>query len=225
MSEKTRNGFVFTAILFTGFIIYTLCVMHVDIKPLGLEGSKIGFASINVPIHEFLGYNMIFYYISKFIGILTFAVAGFFGVLTIVEMVVRKGIFKANQSLYALMVIYVLVILAYIFFEKVPVNFRPVDMGEGLEPSFPSTHTMMAVTVYVTGAIQIKYRLDESKIKKIVMAVLYSLNGLMILCRMISGVHWFTDILGGVVIGSVFISLYLNLISLISDRKMTEVSE
>lgn len=225
MSEKTKNGFLLTVILLVGFLIYTMCVMHVDAKPMGLDGTKIGFASLNVPIHQFLGFNKVFYYLSKGIGVITFVVAGFFAALTVIEMVIRKGIFKADQSLYALCVIYVLVIIAYVLFDKIAINFRPIDMGEGLEPSYPSTHTMLAVVVFVTGAIQLKYRLDESVIKKTVIIVLYALNGLMILFRMLSGVHWFTDILGGVIIGVVFISLYINMLSFINDKKVTDMSE
>lgn len=225
MSEKTKNGFLLTVILLVGFLIYTMCVMYVDAKPMGLDGTKIGFASLNVPIHQFLGFNKAFYYLSKGIGVITFIVAGFFAALTVIEMFIRKGIFKADQSLYALCVIYVLVIIAYVLFDKLAINFRPIDMGEGLEPSYPSTHTMLAVVVFVTGAIQLKYRLDESVIKRTVIIVLYALNGLMILFRMLSGVHWFTDILGGVIIGAVFISLYINMLSFINDKKVTDMSE
>lgn len=222
MSEKTKNGLLLTAILLMGFLIYTMCIMHVDAKPLGLDGTKVGFSSINVPIHELLGFSNVFYVLSKVIAVLAFIVIAFFAVITVVEMFVRKGFFKADQSLYALGVIYVLVLLAYVLFEKVIINYRPIDLGEGLEASYPSSHTMLAVVVFVTAAIQFKYRLEESALKKAVITVMYVLNGLMILCRLLSGVHWFTDILGGVILSSVFISLYLNMISFINDRKATE---
>jgi undecaprenyl-diphosphatase len=71
--------------------------------------------------------------------------------------------------------------------------------------SFPSGHTSIAVVLF--GLFAYFYIKDSKKNKTPV--ILFSIIGIMLvaLSRLYLSVHWFTDILGGLIIGSVWLVL------------------
>ena len=116
-------------------------------------------------------------------------------------------------------VIYILVILLYVLFERFSINYRPVILDEGLEPSYPSTHTMLILTIlgtatYISGAY-----IKNTKLLIAARIACFVIMALTIIGRMICGVHWFTDILGGILISVFLISLYKDLVSVKKEEK------
>ena len=213
--NPVKNSLIVTAILFAVFVIYTICVKTVDVAAIGPEGSSVGFSSINGPIADSLGYKEIFYDCSKVIALFSFITIGAIALTALYQVIKRKGIFKADQDCYIMGVTYVITGIMYVLFEKLIINYRPVILDEGLEASFPSSHTMMAVCVFITAAIWIRNRIRYSNYVSI---MLCTFAVLMVLCRLISGVHWFTDIIGGVVAGAFLISIYMTLLSVLQSR-------
>ena len=184
-----------------------------DVQPVGPEGSKIGFASLNVAVHEFFGMHLFWYKLTQLLGVAAIAVAGVFAVVGLIQLIQRKSLLRVDKKILMLGVIYILVILFYILFEKVPFNYRPVvlDPAEGLEPSYPSTHTMIILTIFGTAISVIGDYLKNAKL-----VLLLKIAGLVIMAvtivgRLICGVHWFTDIAGGVIISLFFINLFKDL--------------
>ncbi len=218
MSSTVKKSLIFTGILLVVFTIYTICVLRVDVAPIGVENTDIGFSTINGAFKEAIGMNSVFYNISKYLGYLSFALVGLFAILALAQMITRKGILKADKDLYILGVFYIFVIICYVFFEMVVVNYRPWDLGEGLEASYPSSHTMLAICVFSTGAFQLKSRIKDEKIRKICVAVCVLVMALIIVCRTLSGVHWFTDILGGILLSAFLVSEYVSMILMYRDK-------
>ena len=105
-----------------------------------------------------------------------------------------------------------LMVLLYLFFNAVVVNYRPVLLEETMEASFPSSHTVLAIVVFATAIIQVRRRLPEGQTKQIVIYVFYALLVILIVGRILSGVHWFTDICGGVLLGFALTYLYQGLL-------------
>ena len=116
---------------------------------------------------------------------------------------------KVDFAIYAMAVIYVITALFYLMFEVVIINYRPILEDGELEASFPSSHTMLAVSVFGSAIVYAIYRIKDDLIKKIVVIASAILAAGMALGRLISGVHWFTDILGGVLLGCAIVSLYM----------------
>lgn len=219
MSEQVKKLLISTGMLFVIFVVFTICAARVDVKPVGLEGTDIGFSTINCAVRDAIGLNEGWYKLSKYIGYVTFLVIGFFAFLGLSEAISRKSLLKVDLDIYALGVFYIFVFICYFFFEFVKINYRPWDLGEGLEASYPSSHTLLAVCVLFTGALQFQARIRNELAKRICTIGCLVLIVLMVMSRLLSGVHWLTDVIGGILVSAFLISEYLFMISIIKSKK------
>ena len=168
------------------FAIFTLVVLTVDVQPIGPQNSKVGLAGLNSGLQAF-GYHEGWYKLSEVFGLIALAVAGGF----------------------ALLGAYCLVVFYYVFFDKAVVNYRPVISEKGLEPSYPSSHTMLAICVLFTAAHQFHYRLKKwPRLCLGAIIICWVVMAETVICRLLSGVHWLTDIIGGILLSTALISLY-----------------
>jgi undecaprenyl-diphosphatase len=211
--------FLLPAILFAMFAIYTVCVKFVDVAAIGPEGSEVGFSAINGFVAGILGYNKLFYTFTKLIAAVSFLYIAAFALLGLISLIKEKSFAKVDFAIYAMAVTYIITALFYLLFEIVIVNYRPIIRDEGLEASFPSSHTMLAVAVFGSAIVYAIFRIKEDLIKKIVIVVSALLAAGMALGRLISGVHWFTDILGGALLGCAIVSLYMAFVLSIKKEK------
>ena len=207
--KKFAKSYIFASL----FVFFSLWIRLFDVQPVGPEGSKIGFASLNVAVHEFFGMHLFWYKLTQLLGVAAIAVAAVFAVVGFIQLIQRKSLLKVDKKILMLGVIYILVILLYVLFEKVPFNYRPVilDPAEGLEPSYPSTHTMIILTIFGTAVSVIGDYIKNEKLVLILKIVSLVIMTVTIIGRLICGVHWFTDIAGGVIISLFFINLFKDL--------------
>lgn len=202
--QKMRMGWI----LLIAFLVLFLLVLKIDVRPIGPENSEVGFAFLNGPVHDLLEFKKIPYTISKLSGALTLLAAAGFAVLGVLQLVQRRSLFEVDRDILLLGAFYVLLFILYVFFDKVAINYRPVILDEGLEPSFPSSHSLLALVICGTGMMQADRRLKGSPYKGIAIDVLGILMIVTVLCRLLSGVHWFTDILAGVLLGASLVCFY-----------------
>ena len=196
------------AILLVLFLLFTLLVKVTDVMPIGPEDSLVGFSALNEAWHKLTGVNMGWYYITQVLGYFAIALAAFFAVMGVLQLIWRKSVKKVDRDILLLGALYLVVIIFYIFFEKVAVNYRPILLKGVLEPSYPSSHTMLAVTVFVTAFMQFRRRVKNKNIRIGIMAGLTLLLVLTVIGRLFCGVHWFTDIIGGLLLSGGLVMLY-----------------
>lgn len=211
MKEKNKY-FIYPGILFTSFILYTILICTIDIQEIGPESSSVGFATINNFFHNLFSYNDIWYYITKYLGIIPFLLVGFYGLCGLIQLIKRKSLLKVDKRLLFLGVLYVLLGITYILFEKIIINYRPLLMDGELEASYPSSHTMLAVTICLSSLLVAKYYIKDKTILKAINIGTILLMVLLVVGRLLSGVHWFTDIIGGIIISLTLVSLYYSFI-------------
>ena len=207
MRKKSLIQFVAVTLI---AVVFTVLVKIVDVGFVSSTGSLVGFSSVNIPFSQKFGFNPIFYKVSEVLGYLIFLVIAVFAFIGCYQLIKRKSLMKVDKDLYALAITYVFTFALYIFFDKVLViNLRPIIMaGESIaEPSFPSSHTLLAVSVLGTAISECgKIRRKSFRVSLVI--VLAILMGATVLSRLFSGVHWVTDIVAGILWGEVMMTLY-----------------
>ena len=188
------------------FGIWTVLIQTINVQPIGQNGTNIGFADMNVKFHELTGVNMTLYTITDWLGLVPVAVCMIFAVLGAVQLFTRQSLIKVDTDILLLGVYYVIVIFCYLIFEMIPINYRPVPINGFMEASYPSSTTLLVLSVMPTLCFQSYHRIKRAAIKRIIylFAILFSL--FMVIGRTISGVHWLTDIIGSVLLSA---GLYL----------------
>ena len=208
-----KNGIVRTSLLALLFIMFTLAVINVDVQKIGPEGSEVGFAFINGPVHDALPVNDLFYKLTTFLGYLALLAVLGYGAVGVWQLMKRRSLKKVDSQLISLGIFFVLVIFCYVLFEKLVINYRPVILDEGLEASYPSSHTLLALCVF--GAMMVPYpKLFGEKQLSLVRAAAGALVVLSVVGRLLSGVHWLTDIVGAVLLSAALLSGYVSMLQI-----------
>ena len=210
MNNKKRNFLVSTIFILLA-VVFTIFVKVVDVKPIGANETSIGVASVNQVVFKTTGVNMIWYHITDWLGLMPIFMAMVYSLLGLVQLIKRKSLFKVDKEIIILGLFYVVVISIYIFFEKVIVNYRPILMNGFLEASYPSSHTLMTICLCGSSII-VNKKMFNNKITKLMNMLSLIIIFITVIGRLISGVHWFTDIVGGIFIS---IALLMTLYSLV----------
>lgn len=195
-------------ILLAAFIVWTLLVQHVDVQNAGANGTGIGFATLNVWFHQMTGVHMLLYAITDWLGLVPIIICMCFGLLGLVQLVKRRSLLRVDPDLLMLGAYYVLVILGYLLFEMFPINYRPILIGGNLEASYPSSTTLLVLSVMPTLKYQIDQRSVSRTLRKAITIFVITFSAFMVIGRLISGVHWATDILGSVLLSSGLFMIY-----------------
>ena len=190
------------------FVLWTVLVSVVDVRAIGQNASSVGFATLNGYVHNLTGVNMFLYTITDWLGLVPIGVAFGFAVLGLVQWVGRKSLFKVDRSILALGGFYILVLAMYIFFEIVVINYRPVLIDGYLEASYPSSTTMLVMCVMPTAMMQLHARIKSDVFRRCVLISIAAFTAFMVIGRLISGVHWLTDIIGGALVSAGLVITY-----------------
>ncbi len=217
--KNAKKYFIFGAISFILFAILTVLVKTVDVKAVGPLGSEIGLSGINTYFHKLIGVNMDLYDMTEILGYIPIAVVVYFAGVGLGQLVKRKSLKAVDSNIIILGVLLAVLACAYVFFEFAIVNYRPIVMDGELEASFPSSHTMLSVTVL--GAVLIHL---HSRTKNTVVRVIGTSAGVILILatvigRLLSGVHWFTDIIAGILISVSLLCIYVGVCKIFEKKK------
>ena len=208
MAKNNKRRLVCGASLLMAFVLWTVLVRFIDVRAIGPEGSSVGFAALNRFVHEFTGVNWFLYTVTDWLGLVPIAVALLFAGLGLVQLIKRKSLWKVDHSILALGVLYIVVMAAYVFFEMVVINYRPTLIDGYLEASYPSSTTMLVMCVMPTAAMQLNARIKNAVIRRCAIIAIIAFTAFMVIGRLISGVHWITDIIGGALLSTGLVMLY-----------------
>ena len=208
LKRKIRARSGWAVLMLALFVLLTALLMKVDVRAIGPENSSVGLAGINGFVHEKLGTSDAFYRLTDLMGKADFLFVLAFAALGLTQLVRGHSLKAVDGSLYLLAGFYVVVGGCYALFEKFVVNCRPVLENGQLEASFPSSHTLLAVTILGSAMVQLRQRIHSRGLRTVVNVVFTALIAVMAVGRLLSGVHWLTDILGGVLLGTALVLAY-----------------
>jgi undecaprenyl-diphosphatase len=207
--KKRNNITLWMALgLLAAFALWTAAISVIDVQPVGPNGSEVGFAAANVAFHDATGVHMALYNITDWLGLVPVFLGMGFAVLGLVQLIGRKSLLKVDRSILALGGFYLIVFGAYLFFETVVINYRPVLIEGYLEASYPSSTTLLVLCMMPTAKMQLDGRIKNPAVRKIVGLAIVAFTVFMVVGRLVSGVHWITDIAGGVLLSAGLVMLY-----------------
>lgn len=218
--KKNGKRFLLSGAAFLGaFVLWTLLIQIVDVQPVGQNGTDVGFAAFNSWFHKLIGVHMTIYTITDWLGLVPLFVCIGFGVLGLCQLIKRRSLLKVDCDIIVLGIYYILVIIGYAVFEMIPVNYRPVLINGIMEASYPSSTTLLVLSVMPTLAEQMNRRLKNTSAKRIICVLTVAFSAFMVIGRLISGVHWFTDIIGGVLLSVGLFCMYKAFVLLCEKKK------
>lgn len=199
MKLKKKNVIVSICLIMLS-VIYTILVKYVDVAPIGPKASRVGFSTLNKFVFNFLGRSNIWYNITEVLGMISILIALFYALIGLYKLIKNKSILKIDKEIIILGIFYFVVLLVYLFFEKVIINYRPVLVKGTLEASYPSSHTMLSICICLSAIIINNKLYKNMRISKIINTLSIIIMITTTIGRLLSGMHWISDILGGIII-------------------------
>ena len=222
--KQNKNTHLWAGIgLLIAFLLWTVLIRCVDVQAAGPNGTKIGFASLNGWFHKQTGVHMTLYTITDWLGLVPVGICLCFGALGVIQAVKRRSLLRVDPDVMLLGVYYSLVILAYLVFEMVPINYRPILIRGALEASYPSSTTLLVLSVMPTLRFQIGRRAKRPLIRRAAGVFAAAFSAFVVIGRLLAGVHWATDIIGAVLLSAGLFSLYRYAVAWADSRR--EVSD
>ena len=207
--KQNKKKHLWTGIWFLlAFLLWTALIRCVDVQAVGPNGTKVGFAAFNLWFHHLTGVHMTVYTITDWLGLVPIAVCLGFGFVGVFQLIRRRSLLRVDPDIVLLGLYYILVILGYLVFEMIPINYRPILINGALEASYPSSTTLLVLSVMPTLKLQIDRRTNKSLVRNVTGIFVIAFSAFMVIGRLISGVHWATDILGAVFLSAGLFLLY-----------------
>lgn len=217
MKKSGKKLLIAGIIMMAAFALWTALIQIVDVQPVGQKGTNIGFASLNCWFHRLTGVHMAIYSVTDWLGLVPIFICMFFGGIGFVQLVKRRNLFKIDADIILLGIYYIIVILGYLIFEMIPVNYRPILMEGFMEASYPSSTTLLVLSVMPTLSFQVNRRMKNPTIKNVINTVVALFSLFMVVGRIIAGVHWLTDIIGSIILSAGLYLIYKSSV-LLSDK-------
>ena len=203
-----KRKFYAPGISLAAFVLWTVLVTTVDVQPIGPENSSVGLAGMNGFIHRLIGVNMALYNLTDWLSLVLLGIVLAFGVLGVGQWLRRKKLGKVDFNLFVLGGFYILTLVVFALFEVMVVNYRPVLIDGILEASYPSSTTLLTLCVIPTAVHQLRRRIRSAALRRTATFLLMAFAAFMVIARLLSGVHWFSDIVGGILLSAGLVSLY-----------------
>ena len=207
-SDHVRNplpGFITALFFLATFTVFTVMVMRYDVQDIGFNGAPVGFATLNGAVHALFPYDEGCFAASEYIGYFCLGIAGVNALIAFIDFIKARGFRHMHRRYILTMVLYAVVVGAYVLFEFYEVNERPV----AAEASYPSSHTLLALCVLYSEIVLLGHSARRLRLWADILRMLFvALMVAMVFMRLLSGVHWLTDICGSILLSLSLCTMY-----------------
>lgn len=208
MKNNKKISLYISIFFLIAFIAWTIIISTVNKSAIGPNGSVVGLSCLNGFFHDLVGVNMLLYTITDWLGLIPFALIFVFGIIGLIQWIKRKSFLKVDYKILTLGGFYIIVLGVYVLFEFVVINHRPVLIEGILEASYPSSTTMLVMCVMPTAIMILNSLIKNTMVKKCLFPTIIAFTAFMVIGRIIAGVHWITDIIGGILFSTGLVLLY-----------------
>lgn len=205
---KAKRVLFVGIVLLLAFALWTFFIVSIDVQNVGQQGTAVGFAAFNTWFHRLTGVSMRLYVVTDWLGLVPIGVCMGFGILGLVQWIRRRSLKKVDPDIILLGIYYILVIAAYLIFEMIPINYRPIPIDGMMEASYPSSTTLLVLSVTPTLILQVRRRSRSRVVRRAVVTFAILFSAFMVIGRLIAGVHWATDIIGSVLLSFGLFEIY-----------------
>lgn len=207
---NSRRCYTSAAVFGALFLLWIALLKTVDVAAVGPSGTAVGFSHLNVWFHELTGVNMTWYKITNLLGYVSIFAVLCCAAVGAWQFLRRKSMKAVDGDLLRLGGLCVALAALYAFFEKVIINYRPVILPDetAVEASFPSSHTLLVCAIFGCLLIVVKQRVQNVALRRMLVALCAAFVVLGVVGRLLSGVHWLTDIIGSLLLSASLCSLF-----------------
>ncbi|MCR5647873.1 MAG: phosphatase PAP2 family protein [Acholeplasmatales bacterium] len=198
--KKFINLYTILGCSFLVLFIILMLLLNVDKAVIAESNEAVGLSHINNIVKYSYKENVDF--MTDLLFYITFTVVIFEACLGVYQLVKRKSLFKVDIEILVFGTSLVLMVIFWLLFDYVvKINIRPTHEAEG---SFPSTHVFMTTFLALAshGFICYAYENKIAKYGSLLLAV--SMIALVLFGRVASGMHYITDVTGGLFLGLAF---------------------
>ena len=220
MKKSGKRTVVIGIMLIIAFAVWTILIQMVDVQQVGLNGTDIGLATFNCWFHKLTGTNMPLYIITDWLGIIVpLVICMIFATIGLIQLIKRRSLLQVDYDIIILGIYYILVMLGYFVFEMIPINYRPVFINGHMEASYPSSTTLVVLSVMPTLIFQCNRRIKNAWVKIVINIVSIIFSAFMVIGRLLSGVHWITDIIGSIILSAGLFLIYKAVVLLCAKKE------
>ena len=204
--HKRQSWFLIATTLTVFFVVFTLTLKLVDMQS---DSSQfIGWASINIWWRDLIGVHFSWHIISHFIALISLLVLTGILIWQVITVFHRRKLSALTRNWWVFDITLLALGLSYLLFQIVAINYRPIQVDGAIEISYPSSHSLLITTTWLLIIFRLRREIQSQTWRRILIIVGWTLMLTGVIARLLCGYHWFTDIVGGVLLGTVFAAWY-----------------
>ena len=166
---KNSKKYIISAIVLVVLaMIFTVIVKVFDKGAIGPNNTVVGLQAINDYFKNIFPFNETLYKITKYAGFIPLLFAVYYAFIGLMQLIKRKSLKKIDKRIHLIGGFYVVVLILYVLFDKVALNYRPVIIEGELEPSYPSTHVLLAMCFCLSGVMISRFYIKNKVLRNII---------------------------------------------------------
>ena len=207
MLIRKQWGWFFTALSCTiFFVVLTVTLLCVDVQSAAT--GPIGWATINLWWRDLLGVQNIWHLISDIIvGVTLLALVGML-VWQFVIILRGKSLRALTLRWWVFDITIIVLGLCYLLFQFVVINYRPIVLDGIAEVSYPSSHILLVATLWPLILCMCRQGIKSLTWRRILLICGWLMLVLGVIARLCCGYHWFTDVLGALLLSTVLVTWF-----------------
>lgn len=206
MTKQGKKWFLAALILTAVFVVLTITVKYVDQKNIGSQ--VIGWATINLWWRDIIGVRNFWQIASHIFAAITLIILVMFLVWQAIALLRRKSFRTMPRHWWFFDLTLIALALCYIVFQIMVINFRPLLIDGVAELSYPSSHVLLLATLWPVFILTLSREVKSRPWLRVASVIGIIVMTVGIIARLLSGYHWFTDIIGGIMLGAVLTCWY-----------------